>query len=667
MTRDANPTIAVIAVHGVADQQPCETVAAVSDLLRRHGGDYTWLDQSDLRVPVRPISTQLTAVAGGVVPEDGTTPPRAHADVARYTPKSLEKAIAGRASSVSGQSPTAAPAEAEGPAPVEILDMRERFSGYVPDGADATYQTRRIEMRRGSDCTCHLFEMYWGDLSRPQTWVVQNFIAFYQLLFFMCDLGSRAIDYARASYGTTLAWRALKWSHRIAHLLLVLAIPILNLALLAFGASGLLAGYYITLGLPSALIGQVIAMVGTAVVARWVYLARRRLPVAVGPWLFVAILAAGVLSALLLAPFDLRWAAPLVTWAIAAAAVIAMMYAYRRRRKGALGVGWIVILLITGHYLLALKTRNWKPDALGLLEAQLEVFRWHVTYPHWAFWIGFSVCTAGCLLLSVTGAIKGRLDERTREHAGRAAATANLTLAVSGVLVLAADLGLWQAIVLSSARLPLNPLKGVQPRLRELFSLSIPVGVYWGSLAFLAAALFAVWLFLPAVFSERRPPPDARRLGREVSLAFRRLAWSGRLVELLITAGLLLGAGLWLSSRYSTEGRAADAQAVLVVGVVIFVLFTVRAAGAALRSVLDVALDVANWLRHDPPLRTPSARIAARFSSVLRHVCTWRDPLTGAGYDAVVFFAHSQGTVISAEVLRYLKYVEESELPPHRR
>lgn len=666
MTRDANPTIVVIAVHGVADQQPCETVAAAADLLRRHSGDYTWLDQADLRVPVRPVSTQLMAAARGVAPED-VPPQRADADVASYTPKSLEQAIAARASRARDKSPAAAPAEAEPPAPLEILDMRERFSGYEPDSADATYQTRRIDLRRGSDCTCHLFEMYWGDLSRPQMWVIQNFIAFYQLLFFMCDLGSRAIDYARASYGTTWPWRGLKWSHRIAHVLLVLAIPILNLALLAFGASGLLAGYYITLALPSALIGQVIATVATAVVAAVLYSARRRLPVAVGPWLFVLVPAAGVGLALLLAPFDLSWAAPLVTWTIAAAAVIAMMYVYRRRRRGAVVVGWLFTLSITAWYFLALRRQRWEPDALGLFEAQLEVFRWHVTYPHWALWIGFSVCTACCLALSLTGAIKGRLDARGCEHARRAAATANLTLAVSGILVLAADLGLWQAIVLSAARLPLDLLNGVQPRLNDLFSLSIPVGVYGGSLAFLAAALFAVWLFLPAVLAEQRPPPDARRLGREVSLAFRRLAWSGLVVELMITAGLVVGALLWLSSWYTPEGRAADAHAVLAVGVVTFVLFTVRAAGAALRSVLDVALDVANWLRHDPPLRTPSARIAARFTSLLRHVCTWRDPLTGAGYDGIVFFAHSQGTVISAELLRYLKYVEERELPPHRR
>jgi hypothetical protein len=88
-----------------------------------------------------------------------------------------------------------------------------------------------------------------------------------------------------------------------------------------------------------------------------------------------------------------------------------------------------------------------------------------------------------------------------------------------------------------------------------------------------------------------------------------------------------------------------DALAVLIVGGLVLLFFAVRQAGAALRSVLDVALDVANWLRHDPPARTPAARICTRFASLLRHLCTWRDPLTGAGYDAIVVLSHSQCTV----------------------
>jgi hypothetical protein len=42
-----------------------------------------------------------------------------------------------------------------------------------------------------------------------------------------------------------------------------------------------------------------------------------------------------------------------------------------------------------------------------------------------------------------------------------------------------------------------------------------------GSLVLLLAALFAVWLLLPAVTAERNPPQDAERLGRYLSRGFR--------------------------------------------------------------------------------------------------------------------------------------------------
>ena len=139
-----------------------------------------------------------------------------------------------------------------------------------------------------------------------------------------------------------------------------------------------------------------------------------------------------------------------------------------------------------------------------------------------------------------------------------------------------------------------------------------------GSLVLLLAALFAVWLLLPAVTAERNPPQDAERLGRDLSRGFRSLPWSGLALQLMITLGLLVGGLLWTTGKFTPGGRANDALAVLIVGGLVFLFFAVCQAGAALRSVLDVALDVANWLRHDPPARTPAARICTRFASLLR-------------------------------------------------
>jgi len=67
----------------------------------------------------------------------------------------------------------------------------------------------------------------------------------------------------------------------------------------------------------------------------------------------------------------------------------------------------------------------------------------------------------------------------------------------------------------------------------------------------------------------------------------------------------------------------------------------------SLRGPLDVALDVDNHFREFPRTNIPRAHIFSRYAALLRHV-------QSQGYDRVVVVAHSQGTVISAEMLRFL-------------
>ena len=67
----------------------------------------------------------------------------------------------------------------------------------------------------------------------------------------------------------------------------------------------------------------------------------------------------------------------------------------------------------------------------------------------------------------------------------------------------------------------------------------------------------------------------------------------------------------------------------------------------SLRGPLDVALDVDNHFREFPRTNIPRAHIFSRYAALLRHV-------QSQGYDRVVVVAHSQGTVISAELLRFL-------------
>jgi hypothetical protein len=72
------------------------------------------------------------------------------------------------------------------------------------------------------------------------------------------------------------------------------------------------------------------------------------------------------------------------------------------------------------------------------------------------------------------------------------------------------------------------------------------------------------------------------------------------------------------------------------------------------RPVLRIMLDVDNWLREYPRESNPTALICARYASLLRYIAAWRSQDSDhAGYDALVVVAHSQGTVITVDLLRF--------------
>jgi hypothetical protein len=80
-----------------------------------------------------------------------------------------------------------------------------------------------------------------------------------------------------------------------------------------------------------------------------------------------------------------------------------------------------------------------------------------------------------------------------------------------------------------------------------------------------------------------------------------------------------------------------------------------------LRGVIDAVLDVDNYLRLHPLDDNPSARIYARYTSLLRHLCRQSISETES-YDAFIIVAHSQGTVITADLLRFLAIDPDPEL-----
>jgi hypothetical protein len=84
------------------------------------------------------------------------------------------------------------------------------------------------------------------------------------------------------------------------------------------------------------------------------------------------------------------------------------------------------------------------------------------------------------------------------------------------------------------------------------------------------------------------------------------------------------------------------------------------------RAPLDILLDVDNYLRTSPIENAPRARIAERYVSLLRYIAARRDSRDPQlpYYGSVVIVAHSLGSLISADLLHFLKEEPDEALRP---
>lgn len=69
-------------------------------------------------------------------------------------------------------------------------------------------------------------------------------------------------------------------------------------------------------------------------------------------------------------------------------------------------------------------------------------------------------------------------------------------------------------------------------------------------------------------------------------------------------------------------------------------------------TILDTILDVDNYLRTSPKEATPRACIAERCTSLLRYIAA---PMHDRGYDRLIIVGHSLGSLVTADLLRFLK------------
>jgi hypothetical protein len=668
--------VAVVAVHGVADQKPGETVHQAAEMLLRHRDpegrfEYASASESGLTIRVAPVRLRKRVV---VDKGRGLVDQRSEALRAFGARRSLAR----QAASEEGWGATEHEKPSENATDLWLnrWEMREQLQGYEARGADSVYQTTQLRTRRrertGSNHVVDVYEMYWADLSRLGDRVIGVFFDFYQLLFFLCGLGTASLDRA-AAHSRHWTWALTRWLHGIAEAILVLAVPILNLALLALATA--LAASWIPVSAEQVAFPALPALIVATGVGLLIFLKRRAFKATLWPGWFL-ILAAPLAAALFAKGWLGARAFVLCLWLVAVLLLVRLLRTWNSTRRGALTVGLFVMLLLTAVYVFELFFSGKADDPNGVFEAAHAtvqvILGWEAVRGgdrirgllgvSWGFFFAFALLTT---LASFAATLLGSKPPH-REAARRAAWTANLTLALPGFVVLVVNIALWRALVrLGAMKLAFVGITLIpelhREKVQDLVDGATLPYLPWLLLAAGLALFGLFWSLLPAIRGESTPPSldrsETEWLGRSLSAAFAWMRLHGEIIRLLVVVVI---PAILVASAVKGDQRSYS-PVVLAVGLLIFVAVTgshgpFRFLALGFRAALDIALDVANWLRLDPREATPRARICARYVSLLRHVCTWRDPQSGEGYSRLVILAHSQGTVITADLFRFLRH-----------
>jgi hypothetical protein len=653
------PTIAVVAVPGAGDHAPGRSAGVVADLLLRlrswEGTRYGSFVERPMRIPTRPARVNPRS-APNVAPD------------LRWSMFAEQHPFLRTQLQYGG----AAARDREEDSPDHQL-MRAQLAEYRSTGAP--YETVRLEGERLAEVTdtgtrevqarLHVYEVGWSDLSRSASRMLRPLAELYQLGLHIADLGRMALDHARLEHSASPLWRAYGTVHTWAVRLVMLLVPAILVAIVA------------TLG--GALVPQLLGDVG--------------IPIHVG----------------------------VAVWVIAAGRVIHVAFrAYERVRPGALIVG-VGAYVVGAVGLVIAAVRSSRADEL--LVGAIRVFELQAVIAGAALWaLYLAGAVAGVLALASCVRTTGG----ARRRAWRAARTACATLAISGTSVLTAMfVVLAFGCVVALTWLPGTPYAPVLPLfggdgqtvgaflervVESIAGAALPVLVLGaGSIGAMVALTV-----LPVLVNEIEPPREiegfelgangthpprrdapidtedrwgtwerlrragdaSQRLAQSVSRAMRRIASAGvMLYALAFFIAPAAAIAYWSTGAWPLAVlHASGTTIILIVGgalvVTAIALVTIRGRftrlGRGVGPAIDVLIEMDKYLRTRPQHATPRARIAERYVSVLRYLCHWRDS-TGRPYDAIVIVAHSQGAVITADLLNFVQREEDAELEPLRR
>ncbi|WP_431050355.1 hypothetical protein [Roseateles sp. L2-2] len=718
----SGPRVAVVAVHGVADQAPGATVHALAALLTvrpPEGVQYrdATCDCLLLQVPVlegcvpaacdpddRPSAMKalrqslrsdfqrtgwLDASARGQA-ED-----RAKAQHYQSTVRSAH-AAKGMATQAPGD-----PLKGEPDAGIAFTDYL-LFKAQRGKAATEHVEGHRIRITREDEAVrttqrVDLHEMYWADLSRLSSALPTILTELFTILFRLSKLARDTIDQARhaadaagAPAGIRQRWARLSWLQTaldwsFAHLLSNLFLQALLLGTFIVVMSALNED-------PrgeTARSVQTMLAVGLPALAFW-WLVYRHVRTAVGRvLLFLLAVAAGFALKAFAAP----WLLGVAVLAVLSLLCDAGLNLADRRFVSTRQIGLAFLAASLGTLATVMLWFSPKEDLwIWWTAAALRAFELMLmgTYVWWII--------AAALLVPWTwyGVRQAGLGDAARASV----ATARLGLFVSVTSFTAVGMVIWaaghQVLERAAGKWGYRPwlfdlqfevsadVWGFQHRAADMVR-ALPAEsfltlryVYSTATFFLVAMLllalvaYVLVTLLPSVLAElQRSVGTAGNLGRWLTGGYQRLEDFIALLAIASALATTYIGGVYLVDllRLVEPFTAADLkQAISGTGfasqslLAPFVIGSVSALGALtlfgrtlskyapwLRAPLDAMLDVDNYLREFPRNAIPRARIFARYVALLEH-------LKRDGASRIVIVSHSQGTVITADLLRYLTY-----------
>ena len=161
------PRVAVIVVHGIADQRPGQTVREIVRLLC-HGNEgpprYLQGELHDVLVPVAKLEP------GGSIASAGSAAQNPVSETKGADPARLRPGTPSGFYQVQQSTPAETPAAAKNPEDLGIA-LNDYLLGRLKlSEQEALYESTRVSLRRRIDSReVDVYEMYWADLSRLGT------------------------------------------------------------------------------------------------------------------------------------------------------------------------------------------------------------------------------------------------------------------------------------------------------------------------------------------------------------------------------------------------------------------------------------------------------------------------------------------------------------------